>query len=363
MSSKTNIKNKGSALAWVIVVIAIVIIAGGIYFLTKNSQSSSVTENQKSTYTNTQYSFAYNYPNDFTISSDLTPTEQNHVASYLSTCKDGPDQLSCLYYTGSTSPDFQAAAMSVSASTTVTYDDCTRLLPGSIDASSTDQTTINGVSFYHDSLNDAGLGNRLNDDEYRSYYNGACYEIDIYKAWNVGNGQGPDQAFMSSIDSQLQSILSTFHLTVDNTKAPLRSANTTSEWNTLIGQSIPISFQYPSSLSVQYNNDTGVSLELSEQVGLNTRGGDEGSTNIFDWTGRFPDLGAVKTNNDDPDVAGFDSLMIDGEPALHAETTGNESQWTIYYFAHKGRVYEISIDSPLPGQVNQMLSTFKFTNQ
>ena len=78
-------KNKGSAIAWVIIIIAVLVIAGGIYFYSQPKQSSVVpTQNQVATstattstnttgwqtYTNSQYGFSLSIPTSWEAKGD-----------------------------------------------------------------------------------------------------------------------------------------------------------------------------------------------------------------------------------------------------------------------------------------------------
>jgi len=378
---------KGFVVPLLLGIIVLLLVGGEIYLYTKKNRpptetqtgAATTTQTQLTTvpqqtgnstqtkngslqtYTDSQYSFAFTYPSDFIPWTQLSSSQK--IESYIPVCDStDSDQVTCLYYAGSKIPDIQAAAMQVLASTTVTYDDCTRIWAG--DSDLTNQVSINGIVFYHDQTGDAGLGNRLSTDEYRTYYNGACYEIELSIGWNVAEGNGPNQDSMNQLSNELQSVFSTFHFTAPQTVAPLHSTTTTPIWSTIVGREIPISFQYPGVLSVTWNGGTtlGIELSLVQQVGLDTLTSENGLVNVGDVTKLDPTLDAVKTNNNDPDTVGFNTLTLGGAPALQSQIVGNETQWSVYFVAHEGRVYRIMIKSPLPGEANQLLQTFTFTN-
>jgi len=90
-------KNKGSAVAWVIIIIAIIVVGGGIYFYSQPKQSAVVpAQNQVATstnmiglqtYTNSQYGFSFQYPANYQVGSpeanlETLPNSKNIVELY-----------------------------------------------------------------------------------------------------------------------------------------------------------------------------------------------------------------------------------------------------------------------------------------
>ncbi len=59
-------KQKGFIIPFLLVIIALIVIGGGVYIYNKNSVETP--DKSSKTYTNTQYKFSFNYPSVFTIS-------------------------------------------------------------------------------------------------------------------------------------------------------------------------------------------------------------------------------------------------------------------------------------------------------
>lgn len=81
----SSMKNqKGSAVIWIIIIIAILIIAGGIYFYSQPKQSATA---DWQTYTNSQYGFSFQYPATTTLNFTDLPNEgiDRHEIFYVGT--------------------------------------------------------------------------------------------------------------------------------------------------------------------------------------------------------------------------------------------------------------------------------------
>ena len=261
--------------------IAISLVILGAVFLTGcNLRSVSQTQrvvpapapqatstSQTKTYTDAQYPFAFSYPSDFTLSSQLTPAQT--PGSYSISCDTGAskDNRACLYYIGNqTSDGFEAADLEVRVSTSTTIKECEKTWPTSASGSTTQQKNINGITFYFDQTGGAGLGHGLVTNQYRAYDNGACYTI----ALNVASGRGQSEQGLSSTFSnmmlaKLQSIIDTFKFTAEKVAV-------NKDWLTYQNTELGISFQYPATLdkAVEQKDANGklISVSLAGEAGL-----------------------------------------------------------------------------------------------
>ncbi|MCX6721473.1 MAG: hypothetical protein NT026_02640 [Candidatus Staskawiczbacteria bacterium] len=170
------------------------------------------------TYTNTQYNFSLSYPADFADIDSLTTAQQNSLMTYMGACFAGngtrnPNQ-SNFCYIGLQKPDgFDTASFKITANNSETQASCqqTNASPA---RELTVQTAINGITFYKDKIEDAGLGHYLTGDSYRTYYKETCYHLDLNIESNRGvSEKGLSADFSSMMKSKLESILSTFKFT------------------------------------------------------------------------------------------------------------------------------------------------------
>lgn len=175
--------------------------------------AQATSTSQTKTYTDAQYNFAFTYPSDFALSSQLTPAQT--PASYSISCDTGAskDIRACLYYIGNqTSDGFEAADLEVRVSTT--GEDCKKTYQAGVGKSATQQKVINGITFYFDQTGSAALGHGLITNQYRTYYYGDCYTIALNVASNRGQSeQGLSRTFSDMMLAKLESVFSTFKFT------------------------------------------------------------------------------------------------------------------------------------------------------
>jgi len=358
---------KGFVVPLLIAIIALLVVGGGIYIYENNrtttpavistgtqtppaSSEQNVPNNSPvvvknplatsgwQTYSSAQYGFSFQYPSTFVPCNNKT---------------------ACVQYNSDSQATFN-----VSVNSSETYEDCVRMLQNdsSNGISATIQTTINGIAFEKDSSVDPAAGQRYGTESYRTYYNGACYEIDLHVFWTV-----QDESYPTTIYPKLEALLPTFRFTTQQTVAPVHSAPvSTSAWVTYNGSLVPITFKYPGVLSVN-TKDLGSSVgnlwltQLDETVGARTIPGSDlpGKIAIIDFTKQYSTLAGVETASPAKQY-GFTSLTLGGESAIQVNKQNNTSTDVLYYVAHGAKVYEIIIYSPLPLEVQTLTSSVQF---
>ena len=199
------------------------------YFTITNQNSSAPTNLE--TYTNSQYNYTFQYPSDFALAANLTPAQQSLTSSYMESCAargEGERQVldgsyneinSLCYVGGETTDGFDASALNVFVSTTTSMSDCQTIEQkgdeGGAYQQQTTQTTIGGITFYEDTLNDAGLSHYVDTNSFRTYHEGICYDIQLDIESHAGDSPTwkLDPQFVAMMNSKLESILSTFKFT------------------------------------------------------------------------------------------------------------------------------------------------------
>ena len=178
-------------------------------------QPSATTQS----YNDLTFPFTLSYPSDFALASSLNAQQQRAAGSYMGACPvNGGMNLSgqaAFCYVGSlTSDGFEAAALDITASSTLGSLICAQPEPNESDSSiHPQQVALNGTNFYESHLNDAGLGHYQSTDSYRTYHEGVCYTTDLKIDSDRGNSTGLSPDFSAMMSAKLQAILSTFRFT------------------------------------------------------------------------------------------------------------------------------------------------------
>jgi hypothetical protein len=262
-----------------------------------------------------------------------------------------------LYYTGSEITDTQAAALSVRVSNKPTYEECMKVA-----INPTDTVTIQGISWLKDATGDAGLGNRLSSDRYRTYYNGLCYQAELSIGWNIGT----KDSSLQTLDQKMQSIMNSFQFTVPQTVAATHSG-ATSEWKILVGTPIPISFKYPGSFIVEENDARGIGVARGSYVGVGWQPSDDYGGQISiqpdSMFASVQDAGQ-RSQYRRPDGSNGSSITVGGQPAYQfRDSTGTYA----LYIMIAGKLYQITmfgdINSPeIPNEWGTFINSFAFTD-
>ena len=291
------------------------------------SAQSATSISGTSKYTDSQYPFAFSYPSTFVPCANKT---------------------ACVQY----SADSQAT-FSVSVDPSETYEDCTAMRQAYYGDPATVQTTINGITFEKDSSVDPAAGQRDGTESYRTYYNGACYSVNLHVLWSVANQTYPDTMY-----PKLEALLPSFTFTAPQT-ASVKHSPPAPAPKTYNGPQLPVSFQYPGELSIDSMSSTG-RLYLTKQPGDERNG----TITIGDWTKDYPTLAAIEAGHPDEAFAEqFTSVMIGGEAGVQVIKNSNDTRpSTNFYVAHNGKVYGIMVIETYPSELQNFLSTFKFTN-
>ncbi len=170
-------------------------------------------------YSDPTFPYTLSYPSDFALASSLNSQQQTSAGSYMGACPLSsfayPAGEIGFCYIGNLKDDgFEAAAIDVTASTTMSIQNCAQPEPKESSSPIPTPVTINGIIFNEVELGDAGLGHYLSTDSYRTYHTGACYTVDLKIASGRGaseKGISPD--FSAMMQSKLKSILATFQFT------------------------------------------------------------------------------------------------------------------------------------------------------
>ncbi len=340
MISKTNIKNKGSALAWVIVVIAIVIIAGGIYFYSQPKQSAvaprqnqSVTSTDMTiwkTYTNSQYGFSIQYPvgtgiDETTISGGtstsfvVSPTEKIDV-----NIVSNPIIVHDLAWGDiSQSPNCDDTA----------------------DGAEVSDMTIDGVDFegmYLGKDLSAEYDSSIDANEYCAIINGTAYKL----IPEISEGTSTWTEVES--DPVLNDILSSFKFTVATTST--NSINWQTYTNSQYGFTLRIPPDWQTIDLGGGHISFGTSQEIAAQIGKSYEvlfePGDQSAT-ISAQGGKI--VGAYSTD-------ARQSWEVSQDPS---GPQGNLLVYTIYNVGDTLNFFVHASDEDL---LREVLSTFKFTN-
>ena len=155
------------------------------------------------TYHNSQYNFAFNYPEEFAFNTPVYSNLNEQIVQLGLSNKDYPKT------------NFGDAAFTVSVQSTKSLNECiTTNLPEGIEKL-TKTKTINGTEFYTDEGTGAAAGNRYETHTYRTFVSSNCFEINetIHTA-NIGNyDPAVTEVNTKPIWKDLEGIMSTFKFT------------------------------------------------------------------------------------------------------------------------------------------------------
>jgi hypothetical protein len=186
--------------------------------LTTTNPSPNQTAGWK-TYTNTQYGFSVQYPSDFANVNDLTSAQKSSLQTYMGACLVGnnarikPNQVGFCYVGTQTSDGFDTSSFNITADSSKSEQSCQQTNTSPIGELTT-QVIVDGINFYEDKIEDAGLGHYLTGNSYRTYHNGTCFQIDLTIESDRGvSEKGLSSGFSNLMSSKLNSIISTFKFT------------------------------------------------------------------------------------------------------------------------------------------------------
>ena len=314
--------------------------------------ATQTTSNLK-TYSNSQYGFSAQYdPSHF----DSTP-----VNSFMGKPNYTNTLLSLFYKDTKNPPGFDSASITFRASGAVNYEDCMKA------STAHKQATIGGRTFYKDSTGDAATGHFSSTDSYRTYFNGACYEIHVtMNTYRTDDGVNRGPSDFSSIQNALQSVLNSFHLTVSET-APIVHAQSTPQWKTYTGTKVPVSFSYPGNLVI-FELDSEIDINPGAQIGLDTVASGDLTPRISVQKGYLSAnqsaatamQSAMKTEPIAYPSYSYTSTTIGGESASIA---GDINKTSVIYVLRGQKYFRIVFFGPfLTNQYQTFLNTFAFTN-
>ena len=213
------------------------------------------------TYSNGQTGFGVQYPSDFALVSDLTPSQKKSATSYMGTCSSDFDvtgEVKLCYVGNATSSGFVIAGVNITATST-SEADCEKTQQNN-NNQSTNQVVINGTTFYEDMLADAGLSHYLDIDSFRTYHSNACYTIELTLESQVPNSSswnGLDTNFKAMMEQKLKAILSTFRF------IPVTASPSPSGFKTYTNSQYGISVAYPATFNVSETQDAGYFNEMN----------------------------------------------------------------------------------------------------
>jgi len=198
------------------------------------------------TYTNTQLGISLQYPSDFSNNNDLSVSQRGSLLTYMGVCMTDDSVRALANRTGfcyigdQTSDGFAAASFNIIVNNSENSQTCQQIKT-SPSRKVTQQVVINGLTFYKDTIENAGLGHYVTGDSYRTYKNGACYTIDLSVESSRGTlEKGLSVDFASMMQSKLKSILSTFKFT---------TPDQTAGWKTYTDTMGKFEIKYPSNWS------------------------------------------------------------------------------------------------------------------
>jgi ribosomal protein L13E len=345
----------------VLIIIAVVVVAGiSGYFVYKNKNSAPSESNQK-IYKNNTYGFSFSYPEDFKLSTDLSADEKTKVSSYLPVCNNG--NVTCLYYVGNgyENTNFSAAGISIERSVSPTKNECLKTI--ALNNVKTDKVVINGITFYHDLMGDAASGHSANEDVYRTYFNGACYNviaITTETRYEILKDENPNlkQFDETALKARLKSIVSTFRFNIAET---ISAKETTPKPVTMITfNDGKVTFSYPSDRKVIWSRADGFGIGKIEKVGLNENTEYDISFTVDART--MDQIKKVLMYNADGSVntrIAITPITLGGESGILYSIGGKP--WTVYV-PHNGIVYQVSISFAPVDVYSTFVSTFRFLN-
>jgi len=219
---------KGSAAFWILLILAVVIVAGAAYwYATQNqaqpavsatselqtqqaTQNNQITQTQPSmaTYTDAQYGFSMQYPNALPAVTDPgSMTTQSYFGSTFVPGFTPLVQFKIKEQFGSTSNDTIEGDLQVSVATTpALVSACLSSYPnnGDLVVKHQGMVNINGTSFSEIDGADSATSNEFGLYSYSTVRNGACYKIEIVEqgsAYNPSDAVTIVNGFMPAIQS------------------------------------------------------------------------------------------------------------------------------------------------------------------
>jgi hypothetical protein len=330
--------------------------------------SEIISENNASTsnwqaYADTHYGFVFKYPDNFQLETKLTVEQKNQVSDYSPIC-DESDVAPCLYYVGNDykNTNFGSAGFSVDRSTDPTKEECIKTISSSL--STTTPVSINDVIFYYDLDGGGGLGHFVGGRNYRTYYNGACWQLSAkvsgvnYETLKEAN-PGVKEFDDAILFDDMKRVISTFTFTVPETVPPKLSQTIPFGWQKFTNVDIGVSFDYPNTRQVIWSRPDGFGIGWIDKAGL------ESNTNYdisFTYDGRS--LQAIKDIYAKNDTNILSQIKLGGETALLYTSvyppSGGVQNATIYV-SHSNSIFQISINRADADVYDKFLSTFKFT--
>jgi hypothetical protein len=290
---------KGFVVPLLLVLVALLIIGGGVYLYTQKNQLSSVALNEvatttaqtgvinpvpaqtqssitppvnstqlKTIYTNNQYSFSIGYQSGVAIkdysTSGITPQFNPSISfeDYANSSPDTTGMTSTIVdipivgigdsTVGSASGDL-TVSRSINAADTV---DCTSSTLGQNEG----RVSINGIIFIRFNSGSASAGQDENDENYRTLQNGACWDIDLITNSFRGDGSISSDNLLATYSSQIESELDADFQTFKFINSSTSSAQT--ELISTINPSSTLS-------QMVVAGDTGVTLGIENLQVLN----------------------------------------------------------------------------------------------
>lgn len=217
----------------VIAIVGILAITSGVYLVSHRAQQaevpstviSSVIEtvpalpvtnaSGQKVFTDPRSTYSFSYPSDFALSTSLTAGKTR--GSYSINCDatgravGGRMTDVCLWYVGDKDSDgFEAADMEIYV--TPKAEDCkTTNIKQGPGVAVTQTKVINGITYYYDQYGDASTGHRLSNKQYRTFYSGNCYTINLKIGSNIGEQEKElSREFFDMMFAKLESVFATF---------------------------------------------------------------------------------------------------------------------------------------------------------
>ncbi len=165
-------------------------------------------------YHDTHYGFSVNYPGQAVRV--LNSKNQMATSGYIPAC-DPETSLVCFVFPSDTFPksNFESAGVAVGIlNDATTEQSCFAQMNGEM--SNAGDKTINGIVFRSFSYGDAATSHRSNGFNYRTFHNGACYQLStrlnttVFEVYEPGTIQRFTSDQERSILSQMDMIVSSF---------------------------------------------------------------------------------------------------------------------------------------------------------